>query len=1356
VKTLAINNPVVNNKNNVAFKGHNAYTSNAGFVRHKFFLPYDEHNYTAQIEFRQFEEQNGEWVPVENSEIESMPLPQEGLELKNSSLFSDHKTINGYRYVLTLKNNPSQKIYHVDSGVITNAQSNNADEHFTLLFPRRAVLSTNGLTKQVMPDICFPGYYLDKNGELKFNSAERARALNAVRNHGNKLGGQFAGIIRMLPIWQQEGYTKIVGTPFTKDEVSSHLYWTENPLQIASGLGTLDDFKKFQIELFKNGINFIADGAFVNQGLQGVLFKDVLKHGEESPFFHWFKASGILGGDFKLGAIPQKPAARANFRFRLVNAPQTIVEDEDGKVKFVKNRNYDSTKTTYIQLYDKRLVEKKLLNCTNDLFKRYEKTNTENPYEITNHDDITQLLAFEIKPSKLKANIKRTLDGMKKDDISFDNNGFVESLLTFPNFRITTKDKGGVDLWDGNMDIAKLNFYAGNTDQSLLDRFSQNPADQKREIQRLRNAVYQVQDYTLQAGKYWTKVVSDTQFEYIANVLRNVEPTVESYKSKINEEIAKGNLPQKLKEVFNDAVISNVLNDKYNFEKTSKFPKDVEAIAFVRELVMDFPLDSIELAPDLTGVLASPFISKRAANEPELFMKRRQIFCENTIKDPDDRYFTEYSDVYDKADYLLAQQISTFTLYVLQHINSRLNMNDGETRLFHQGSPIRVTEYGKYVIPLLIPDIMKFIIVKGFKPSAEINLDRQTGKIDYSKAHTEDISLSSLAISGSPKSEAYNTIVALKNGVKKFMDLGDRARTDLEATLASRFYNVKLHQLQMAEAIMDKTETGLGWRIDAAKDIGNIDALRTGNDNDERLLSQVTEFWKNFNDVVKEENKHAYTTAEITDLDSILATKDGEFKNGVNAETKFIERSGLNNTANYMFFYSMPKELFAKSAETGAQTGDFNNVRSIYDKLITGWTDGNNVQKCHGFLFQYPGDSVVNSYTFVGNHDKPRPLHIFALDMDLFHSNMQNANHQDRAVNVLNLSDKSQLDSTTTSAKAVAMGERLLDAFIATGIINENDKQNPIRQAITELASGNYKGKPFDAEAFGTRDFRNAIKDVLDVAEFKANTKFNNRNEMFDKVLENILAPAMDKMESVYKMLVTLPGSPTDFVGDKEGSTGYETKSNNDYQQNRNVVPFEWVNATLNDRYLEKSKGEKPFVNAYYRRMTEIGRLRSRKELSALRNGETIALPMQHGVAVKDGNTINSNVEVAATFRYDDAGSQVICLYTTDGATTNCNQKMDRHVVNLDKIVLGKAHNRWKEGLKAGLKEGDMFKNANNDAIYKVSIENGEYVLRRTHSAYKAVSIMPQDKNTAVLYKINYEDPEKGRIPANHYYPGMK
>ena len=53
----------------------------------------------------------------------------------------------------------------------------------------------------------------------------------------------------------------------------------------------------------------------------------------------------------------------------------------------------------------------------------------------------------------------------------------------------------------------------------------------------------------------------------------------------------------------------------------------------------------------------------------------------------------------------------------------------------------------------------------------------------------------------------------------------------------------------------------------------------------------------------------------------------------------------------------------------------------------------------------------------------------------------------------------------------------------------------------------------------------------------------------------------------MYKMLVTLPGSPTDFAGDRIGVSGYESKAKNYHQQNRNVIPWEYLKPENEKKY---------------------------------------------------------------------------------------------------------------------------------------------------------------------------------------------
>lgn len=1342
MKTIAINGNIKTTKNNPSFKGHNVYLTDMGFKCHSFFTPFDDNKYNAHVEFQEFKEKNGDWVPT--SQISNVPLSKDGLAILDNDLFFGRKAI-GYRFVFTDKNNQDKKFYKTDSGVVSNPLIEDSNAHFSILLNNRSIMPENQLTKQVMPDL-LPGFTLDylNNGKyyVNYSQKERDKALNAVRTHGNKLGGNFAGIIKMLKLWRDEGYTKIIGTPFTKDEISSHLYWTENPYQVSSALGSLEDFKTLQIELFKNGINFIADGAFVNQGLQGTMFKHVLKHGENSPYYHWFKASGLKDGDLKLGALPKKTKARENFRFRVVNLPVKITENNN-KMSLVANKSYNPKKPSYVQLYDKRLVTQRELNDSNTLLTKYSILNTKNPYEITDHDDITQILTFEVNPKRYTERLLNQFGKTKEYEKDFNNNDFVENLLTFPYFSITTKDKGGIDLWDGNMDIAKLNFYIGNTDQSFLNKFK-SETDKKSEARKMREAIYQVQDFTLNAGKYWTKVVSDTQFEYVLNLFRDTNLSVDNVLKKIEAEVKSGKLPAKTLEVMTRDVVENILDGSYDTTINNAEYQDIDEFAdVVASIVMNTPFASYEFSQDLSAVLASPYLTKYAKNENEFHANRIIEYLEHQTGEKKLKK-DEFYNAYEQMGEYLYSELSMAVALILSKANEIQAKRDPKN-VIH--TPIfDITEFGRYMLPLLIPDLTKYIVVKSLNPDAQIDIDKETGEFRFDPAVISDISLKSLGISGSPKEEAEAFIKILNKGTKKIFK--DEELDKLAEIVQKRYKNLSLQKLHLAEAIIDRTGAGLGWRIDAAKDIGNIDALRRGNDNDEELMQMLCDFWGDFNKTVKSVNRNAYTTAEITDLGGIIKTKH-EFKNAVDAESKFIERSGLNNTANYMFFFSLLRDMFAIDAEAGGQKTEFNKIKSLQEKLIKGWTN-----ECYGFLYQYPDDSIANSYTFMGNHDKPRVLHVFALDMELFHSNFADEKHVDRAIEVLSHDKDCKLDPYNISSKAIAMGEKILDA------LEECKIENPLlKKAVSQLSYGIYKGEEFNPDAFGARDIRYAVKDVFDVAEYLG-YQSENKEEQINEIIKFILTPAMDKMESVYKMLVTLPGSPTDFVGDKEGSTGYETKSNNVFQQNRNVVPFEWVNGAIN---MHEFKGsEKDFAKDYYINMNKIGRLR--KNHSALRNGDTIVLPMQKGEAfkTKNGNNIKlHDVDVAATFRYDDKGSQVICLYTTQGVDNVLDKKrgketekcrpskiyMERHRVDLDKIVLTDNSN-WKSGLKAGLKEGDIFKNANDpNAEYIVCIEDGKYVLKNNDSYFKKISILPEDKNTAILYKANTQKPNL--VPAH-------
>ena len=73
-------------------------------------------------------------------------------------------------------------------------------------------------------------------------------------------------IIDKIPHMKEMGFRRLLATPiFGQDNLSTHGYWTNNPFQITSRYGNMHDFQKLQIELFKNSMGYIADGAFTAQ-----------------------------------------------------------------------------------------------------------------------------------------------------------------------------------------------------------------------------------------------------------------------------------------------------------------------------------------------------------------------------------------------------------------------------------------------------------------------------------------------------------------------------------------------------------------------------------------------------------------------------------------------------------------------------------------------------------------------------------------------------------------------------------------------------------------------------------------------------------------------------------------------------------------------------------------------------------------------------------------------------------------------------------------------------------------------------------------------------------------------------------
>ena len=270
---------------------------------------------------------------------------------------------------------------------------------------------------------------------------------------------------------------------------------------------------------------------------------------------------------------------------------------------------------------------------------------------------------------------------------------------------------------------------------------------------------------------------------------------------------------------------------------------------------MDVPLETLPFATNLLGVLTSPYIAKKANTDDELAVSRYDLSKANNPNLPE-----KYSFVYEQAEELYKNKIVPLADKVLSEIPG-VKDDDGH-----------VSEYGKFVINEIAPDLTKYLFVKAIDPKATVKVDAK-GNFDFSSVNPEKMTMQSIGIPYEGKTSEEEAQIAVSVMNKGLEAISQNELNSLSGKIAARFKNRSLNDFKVAEMIMDRTESGLGWRIDAAKDIASIDAVRSGAESMTSAWNKVTDFWKRYNETVLSENSHAYTTAEITDLADLFANE---------------------------------------------------------------------------------------------------------------------------------------------------------------------------------------------------------------------------------------------------------------------------------------------------------------------------------------------------------------------------------------------------------------------------------------------------------------------------------------------------
>ncbi len=1320
------NQPKINNR--ASFEGYKPVKSEFGDREYEFNYPFDDTKYDCYLEiFHVGTDNNGnyfitkpcKWDPVNPDDAD----PNEpGIKLKNGQATKidlkgefgiDPNEAFAYHYKLYPKGTHADAKWETDAGNLIDNTSNGAWEKYNIVTDRASTVSKGGAMKLIDLDINNVMWiYDDKNNIVKNPNIDRLR--NVSKNFANKIGGSIAGLEKDIDEGKLDNYTRIITLPmFTDDNLTAHAYWNKNCMQMVQDLGNVNNYASLQRKFFAKGINLVSDGAYVNEGLEGIHFQHILNWGTQSPYMNWFKISDLQSVPLSLGVFSKNSKYTTH---RLINPKYKFEQQPDGMVKIYRNRLYDKKSPTYIQIYDKRIPNAEKLS-SEQLIQAYNKLNR-NHIELNTHNDVVIPYSFRIDPEIYKKNVEGLNEYNKQFRISEDRIKLYSEQGTriaahFKYFGPDGKHESGFETWDANPDIAKLNYVYSNSDTQKLKNILDPKERAEAENTLLQNNM-QVQDYAISSAKFWTKKTNDILNIYVAQNLRDIKnKTTDEITAKIKA-LSNGKVFPKDTDIDND-IVASVINGNYFLHGTQSTDSYDDLV--IRGL-MDVPLDSIEVGDDIAAALASPYMTKRAIKEEQIGVSRFDMY-----KNGNKHVLPEFKYAYDLTDKMYTKEMKAFADEILKKLEKRMEEEDGNKLRDKDGHS---TDYAKYVIPLLTAEIAKFAIIKSVMPDAQFGYDKKSGGIIYDYKKLKNTSLLSMGITAvSPEDEAVSLANKLRHRIKKIDETDKREFSNI---LWTSINGIDATSFKLAEMIVDRTGAGLDWRIDATKDIGDMTSLRNQKNEFEKTWNDVIKFWSKFTDAVKEYHPDAYIAAEVTDEGEIYkmgyGSKSGSrFANEQEAVKKLINEGGFTTLANYRYFASDIAKIFGKLFEYDGYSVDKG-------------TDQNEtvLNQLKEFVKSGSLESLIYSYTFAGNHDKPRSLDGFAMDMDMVFADLADKSvhkadpYRERAYKILEAKafdytvkpeEINNYDFNRVSNLAVAKCESIASGMgkASTQIgVDENRSKyiyGVMLKALSNLAKGKFRGKVFEADGFGTKDYNAALDLVLSEMDYVENNDKSKRltkeekKKLKDKTFENIVDPAMSRLLGQTKFLVALLGNPTLYGGDEYASTGFETTSKNIYLQNRNIIHEEWADPN--------NVNFKKFVKRFKDDMDYQYSLRTRKELQPLNDGTPFILKQQHA----------KDTSLSALLRQSPDGKMTISLFNTKGINHTYDKYYTPGEVELDCIDLNQD---GELGLPGGLRPGLKFKNADKNDTKTYYVNGNNQITGADHTPIKF------NDSTLILY----------------------
>ena len=1095
----------------------------------------------------------------------------------------------GYRFVVykkddkELKDKQILRTYTDSTGSTIDFDS---DNKFTVASTRQGTPKIQGPMAHIFTDSLGVVDRLKKQDGTKMTPEDYDEMTAQMRrNHFNRLGGTIKDITSRLDS-DFEPYELIMSTPLIGGgKIASHMYHPANHFKVSEGTGTKDDFLDLQVACFNHGKGYVLDGAFTSQGLEGLQLNQALMF-KDSKFKYWFKNPSE--GGFQLGVLPDFDTKYTGIR---------IVNPKD-----VEGYEYDPTQPTYMQFYDTRLVSKEQLQDYSTLIEQYDNKMPVDPYEITTHNDAVLPNRFEIDPSAkpFRGKTYGTLEKWEKE-------GALKDVLAPAGAAYSLVKKGevgGFTGWDGNVDLIKMNLSNHVNDVNYKEGANQ-----------ARNHLYNV-------ARYWTEETRNALIFDVANEVYTRRNT-DAYNQNVQSQLAtkylsdieakfgveKGTLSKIYKKVLDEKHAwqfqSIVTPKSYNYQIADD---KRNARDFLREQILNFPLESLNFSPELLGVLSTPYITPRPSADGDPAASKSELF-EDAMNNPNTKMTDTVKEIYKDALPALINQ----TLLSIQQEQTDLKGDLGKNRknliALNGDSVDHYTPFGKYFLEMAIDDMMQFFVTEALFDEDTYPVYKD-GKLDYTcydeakgtKGSGKHLTLKKLGIPITSEKELSEAVAKkLLKGLRKLQDTKSREYEEFKDYLTERYYKLDPEDYKIAEAVVDQTGAGLNWRFDAAKDVADWDEVKEKQITAEQAWDDVIDVWKPFMKEVRKYNPSSYVVAEVTSLHDFNNYDWGHFGNADKAESIYYEETGATTGSNYSTYFGLYPKLFGQNIENGELNGDtyrsINKFLSETQKFIKPQGKGN-----------ITSEFIEGSHVFLDNHDKPRTAHLMAVDAKLFWSDFDKGTNEafkKRAEKVLQ-----REYSDDMSSKAVAVAEKYDEYFekYMKEFGYDNKSVAIMKKAVAHLANGK-KFKSTDetskpsykkADSFGAMPYEYTIADVIDQAEAMGlDFKDKDKRALYDKVRAAMVAPYISKMTSIYEIMNGTTGIPTLFAGAEFAQTGCETKSKNWLLGCRNAIRHDWIK--------ENSKDD---VAAFNARMKQIGMLHKKPGFAPLSGGTPVVVPV--------------------------------------------------------------------------------------------------------------------------------------------------